>query len=50
MPFEHGAGLGLWLVNWGVETLGASVTFEDSTMGGTAVRLRLPPSARDVSG
>jgi signal transduction histidine kinase len=28
-PLEHGSGLGLWLVNWGVTMLGGEVTFED---------------------
>jgi len=28
-PLEHGSGLGLWLVNWGVTMLGGEVEFED---------------------
>ena len=31
-PLEHGSGLGLWLVNWGVTMLGGEVTFEDRTV------------------
>ena len=38
---EHGSGLGLWIVNWGVETLGAEIHFE-SRENGTTVRLRVP--------
>ena len=37
---EHGSGLGLWLVEWGVSALGGTVTFE--TDGGTTVTLELP--------
>ncbi|MFB6163812.1 MAG: histidine kinase N-terminal 7TM domain-containing protein [Haloarculaceae archaeon] len=28
-PLEHGSGLGLWLVNWGVSMLGGEVAFHD---------------------
>jgi len=28
-PLEHGSGLGLWLVHWGVKMLGGEVEFED---------------------
>jgi len=38
---EHGSGLGLWIVKWGVVSLGGSVAF-DVTDAGTTVRLRLP--------
>lgn len=37
---EHGSGLGLWLVKWGVGALGGSVEFE--TEAGTTVTLALP--------
>jgi len=28
-PLEHGSGLGLWLVNWGVSMLGGEIEFRD---------------------
>jgi hypothetical protein len=37
---EHGSGLGLWLVKWGVGALGGTVTFD--TTDGTTVTLALP--------
>ena len=39
-PLEHGSGLGLWLVNWVVTSLGGDVTagYDD----GTTVTIRLP--------
>lgn len=40
-PLEHGSGLGLWLVEWGIRTLGG--TFSVSTSDeGTTVSLVLP--------
>ncbi|WP_436903702.1 histidine kinase N-terminal 7TM domain-containing protein [Halovenus halobia] len=33
---EHGSGLGLWLVKWGVTRLGGDVTFETNSEGSTA--------------
>jgi PAS domain S-box-containing protein len=38
---EHGSGLGLWIVKWGVASLGGTVEF-DVTDAGTTVRLELP--------
>jgi signal transduction histidine kinase len=38
---EHGSGLGLWLVKWGVLRLGGDLTFESSGAGTTAT-VRLP--------
>ncbi len=38
---EHGSGLGLWLVKWGTDSIGGSVTF-DTDETGTRVRLTLP--------
>lgn len=37
-------GLGLWLVNWIVETSGGRVRFEENDPSGSVVRLRLRPS------
>ena len=38
---EHGSGLGLFVVNWGVSTLGGDVTF-DTTDDGTRALVTLP--------
>ncbi|MFC7072823.1 histidine kinase N-terminal 7TM domain-containing protein [Halovenus rubra] len=38
---EHGSGLGLWLVQWGVETLGGEMDIETDA-DGTKVAIRLP--------
>lgn len=40
---EHGSGLGLWLIKWGTESFGGSVTFDASDKG-TEVRIAFPPS------
>jgi len=37
---EHGSGLGLWLVRWGVEHLGGSVEF--TVDDGTIITVRIP--------
>lgn len=39
---RHGSGLGLWLVNWSVQQLDGTITFEDSTAGGSAVVVTVP--------
>jgi signal transduction histidine kinase len=39
---EHGSGLGLWLIKWGTESFGGTVTFD--TYDGTAVRIEFPSS------
>jgi signal transduction histidine kinase len=39
---QHGSGLGLWLVKWGVELLGGSVQFESRRPTGTRVILTIP--------
>lgn len=41
-PLEHGSGLGLWLVQWLVETAGGEVVFEEPASRGTVVTLELP--------
>jgi len=43
---EHGSGLGLWLVRWGVELLGGDLRF-DADEAGTTVILELPTAAAD---
>lgn len=46
-PLEHGSGLGLWLVTWGVRIMGG--TFDVATGDqGTTVRLTLPGARRPV--
>ena len=44
---EHGSGLGLWLVKWGVGSLGGTVSFE--TDDGTTVTLELPAARGDTT-
>ena len=39
---EHGSGLGLWLIKWGTESFGGTVTFD--TADGTEVSIEFPPS------
>jgi signal transduction histidine kinase len=39
-PLDHGSGLGLWLVNWIVTSLGGEVT--TTLEAGTTVTIRLP--------
>nr|WP_233511932.1 histidine kinase N-terminal 7TM domain-containing protein [Haloferax sp. Atlit-12N] len=39
---RHASGLGLWLVKWGVDQLGGTVTFDAHDEGGTEVVLRIP--------
>lgn len=44
-PLEHGSGLGLWGVNWGVTRMGGSLAFEEREPRGTAVHVRIPTPA-----
>jgi signal transduction histidine kinase len=44
---EHGSGLGLWIVKWGVASLGGTVEFDVSDAG-TVARVTLP--ATDATG
>lgn len=39
---EHGSGIGLWVVNWGMTALGGDVSFGTPAEGGTVVTLRIP--------
>ncbi|MFD1587395.1 histidine kinase N-terminal 7TM domain-containing protein [Halorientalis brevis] len=41
-PLKHSNGLGLWLVNWGVQTMGGSVSVESRAERGTVVRVEVP--------
>ena len=38
---EHGGGLGLWFVNWGVTQLGGDLTFGENEPDGSVVTIRL---------
>ena len=40
-PLEHGSGLGLWLVRWGVDIAGGSVEREEGETG-TSIHVDLP--------
>lgn len=46
---EHGSGLGLWLVTWGVDALGGHVCF-DADEEGTTVHLDLPAARTQADG
>ncbi|WP_053949225.1 histidine kinase N-terminal 7TM domain-containing protein [Halolamina sediminis] len=39
---EHGSGLGLWSVHWGVTLLGATVDIDTPADGGTRVEVQFP--------
>ncbi len=39
---EHASSLGLWGAHWAVQTVGGSLSFEDSDLGGTSVVVTLP--------
>ena len=43
---EHGSGLGLWAVKWGVVRLGGDLVFEDRKPQGTVVTIDLPAGAQ----
>jgi signal transduction histidine kinase len=54
-PLEHGSGLGLWLVNWGVSMLGGEIEFrdrvrfgEDEDVRGSVVTISIPRSGPTV--
>jgi signal transduction histidine kinase len=40
-PFEHASSLGLWGTNWAVQSMGGSLSFDESDLGGTAVEVAL---------
>jgi signal transduction histidine kinase len=40
-PLEHGQGLGLWFVNWGVTQLGGVLAFDENDPEGSVVTIRL---------
>ena len=40
-PLKHGSGIGLWIVNWIVDYLGAELSFKTTGDTGTTVRITL---------
>ncbi|WP_217642700.1 sensor histidine kinase [Halogeometricum limi] len=44
-PLEHGSGLGLWMVRWGVSLLGGTLACETKESG-TVMTVRVPVSER----
>ncbi|MFB6109839.1 MAG: histidine kinase N-terminal 7TM domain-containing protein [Halodesulfurarchaeum sp.] len=44
---EHTSGLGLWLIKWGTEIAGGSVTFSEREPTGSVVTLEVPIPTRD---
>jgi len=47
-PLEHSSGLGLWLVNWGVQTMGGSIAVECPADGGSVVTVEVPVASEGV--
>nr|WP_241429883.1 histidine kinase N-terminal 7TM domain-containing protein [Haloferax larsenii] len=41
-PLQHGSGLGLWLVTWGVDQLRGEVSFKRNNGSGTTASLQIP--------
>jgi PAS domain S-box-containing protein len=41
---QHGSGLGLWAVHWGVTQMGGRLTIGENTPRGTTVTVTIPPS------
>lgn len=44
-PLDHGSGMGLWLVSWGVQAMGGDIAFDVTAGEGTEVRVQLPEVA-----
>ncbi len=41
----HGSGIGLWIMQWCVDSLGGELTFEEKTPRGNVVRFSLPTTS-----
>lgn len=41
-PLQHGSGLGLWIITWGVDLLGGNVQFKENVPTGTVVTVSVP--------
>lgn len=48
-PLQHGLGVGLWLTNWCVTTIGGEITFEERTPRGSTVTLRFPTASESAT-
>jgi signal transduction histidine kinase len=44
-PLEHGSGMGLWTVKWGITRLGGDISFVKNEPRGTVVQLTLPAAS-----
>ena len=44
-PLRHGSGLGLWMVNWIVSSVGGEVDITDNVSRGSVVRITLPTAS-----
>lgn len=50
-PLEHASGVGLWIVKWGIDTIGGRVSFADREPEGTIVTVAIPLSeATEIDG
>jgi PAS domain S-box-containing protein len=47
-PLQHSLGIGLWMMNWVVTTLGGKLTISDNEPRGSAVTFQLPSVDRSV--
>lgn len=45
-PLEHGSGLGLWLVTWGVHIAGGDVSFSEHQPTGSVITVSVPIRSR----
>lgn len=43
----HGTGVGLWVVDWAIDSLGGELSFEENGDGGNTVRIQLPRIERE---
>ena len=41
-PLEHGSGIGLWIVKWGIDQVGGRVSFAEREPHGTVVTVSVP--------
>ncbi|WP_241429969.1 ATP-binding protein [Halorubrum lipolyticum] len=46
----HGTGVGLWVMQWGVESLGGVLSFEETAPRGNVVSISLPKATEPPSG
>jgi len=49
-PLEHGSGLGLWLIKWGVGFAGGRLSLEENDPSGTVVTIEVPIAGRRDAG